>query len=116
MNGERKNFSFFVSPHTTIHKTPLQKAELIYEKHAGTLLRPTYNIKPEEVKFTTHDITLNCEGGKEANYDISISGLGWVSIMGKGIAQFVLHIPPEIKYFVRKPLMPFEVDDKGLQK
>ena len=116
LNGERKDFTFFVSPHVTIHKTPLEKAQLIYENHAGELLRPTYNIKPNEVQFEKHNISLKCDSWEKANYDISISGLGWVSVQGSGIAQFMLHIPKEIGYHIRDPLMPFEVHEKGLQR
>ena len=116
LNGERKNFSFFVSPHVTIHKTPLEKAQQIYDDHAGELIRPSYNATPKEVKFVTHDITLKCESWEKANYDVSISGLGWISVEGQGIVQLRLHLPEGISYFVREPLMPYEVGEKGLEK
>ena len=116
LNGDRKDFSFFVSPHVTIHKTPLEKAQQIYDNHAGELLRPTYDIKPQDVKFVSHNISLKWNGWDKANYDISICGLGWISIQGEGVAQFLLHIPKDIQYHIRDPLMPFEVSEKGLQK
>lgn len=105
-----------MSPHVTIHKTPLEKAQSVYDNHAGELIRPTYTAKPHETVFEHHDLILKCEDWELANYDISISGLGWVSISGKGIAQMRLHIPKNIKHTIRDPLMPFEVQDKGLNK
>lgn len=46
LSGEDKFFTFCVAPHVTIHRTPIQKAESVYEKNAGTLLRPAYNTEP----------------------------------------------------------------------
>ena len=48
-----------------------------------------------------HEITLNCTNFKLANYDIVVDGLGWVSVQGKGMATFILHLPPMINYHVR---------------
>ena len=116
LSGERKDFTICVSPHVTIHKTPLEKAKKIYDDHAGELIRPTYTAKPEETEFVHHDITLKWDTWEKANYDIAISGLGWVSVTGIGIAQFRLHIPEGIKFSIRDPLMPYEANEKGLEK
>ena len=45
LNGDDKQITFFVPPHVTIHKTPITKADDVYLKHAGILLRPTYTAK-----------------------------------------------------------------------
>jgi hypothetical protein len=45
MSGDDKEFTFFVPPHVTIHKTPILKADSVYIKQAGILLRPTYNAR-----------------------------------------------------------------------
>ncbi|CAI2386276.1 unnamed protein product [Moneuplotes crassus] len=116
LSGERKNFTFFVSPHVTIHRTPFDKADSVYESQAGLLLRPTYTSVPEETEFVSHDIDLKLESGSQAGFDIAISGLGWVSLTGKGFIQLRLRIPKEIKFSVRPPLMPFEVNERGLSK
>lgn len=44
LSGDDKFFTFLVPPHVTIHRTPIIKAESVFEKHAGTLLRPIYNM------------------------------------------------------------------------
>jgi hypothetical protein len=80
LSGEDKQFTFFMPPHVTLHRTPITKAISVYEKHAGRLLRPTYNLKPESVEFVPHELALNCDDYKLANFDISIEGLGWFSI------------------------------------
>ena len=58
LSGDDKFFTFFVPPHVTIHRTPIAKAASVYAAHAGTLLRPSYNNKPEEVVFESHDLAL----------------------------------------------------------
>ena len=52
----------------------------MYLKHAGTMLRPSYDSKPEEMEFIKHELALNCDNFKLANFDIAIEGLGWFSI------------------------------------
>ncbi len=51
LSGEDKFFTFLVSPHVTIHRTPISKAHDVYMKHAGTLLRPTYSTDPSSTTF-----------------------------------------------------------------
>lgn len=43
LNGEDKQFTIFTPPHVTIHKTPIVKADQVYYRQAGILLRPTYD-------------------------------------------------------------------------
>lgn len=64
-----------------------------------------------------HELTLNCVDYKQANYDIVIEGLGWVSIQGRGTANFILYIPENVHYHIRDdPLRPFEANQRGLKK
>lgn len=116
LNGERTNMTFCMSPHVTFHRTPLEKGQKIYDDHAGNLLRPTYTSKPEETEFETHEISLKMDDWYKGNYDLAISGLGWISFTGQGVIQLLLHIPKGIKYSIREPLMPFEVEEKGLDR
>jgi len=60
---------------------------------------------------------LNCVSYKEANFDIVIDGLGWVSLQGKGFASFMLHIPKGVKFHIREdPMQPFEANNVGLKR
>ncbi len=73
------SFVCYLSNAINIHRTKLEKAEEIYEKHLGELLSPpTYeelNILPP---FTKHSFKIS-KGSKK---DIVISGLGWISVEG----------------------------------
>jgi len=51
LSGADKYFTFFVPQNITIHRTPSERAEEVYLKNAGTLLRPTYDTEPEKVEF-----------------------------------------------------------------
>jgi hypothetical protein len=67
--------------------------------------------------FEKHDVGLTCFDHREANFDISIEGLGWFSIQGKGFVNLNIVVPPGIKFHVRDdPLCKFEVIDKGLKR
>ena len=64
-----------------------------------------------------HQLALTCDNYKEANFEISIEGLGWFSVQGKGFINMLLHLPKDVKYHIRsEPLFPFEVIDKGLKR
>ena len=61
---------------------------------------------------------MDCTDFRTANYDVSIDGLGWFSVQGKGFVSIYLNLPYGIKHHVREsPMRPFEIKDKGgLQK
>ena len=80
LSGDDKYFTFFVPPHVTIHRTPLLKAPSVHEKHAGTLLRPAYSVDPTRLEWQVHELALNCDDFRLANFDVSIEGLGWFSV------------------------------------
>mmetsp|Transcript_16489 Transcript_16489/g.27999 ORF Transcript_16489/g.27999 Transcript_16489/m.27999 type:complete len:185 (-) Transcript_16489:319-873(-) len=42
LSGKDKFFNFYVSQNVTIHRTPFDRAQEVYDNRAGTLLRPTY--------------------------------------------------------------------------
>lgn len=91
LSGDDKYFTFFIPPHVTLHKTQTLKADSVLENHSGTLLRPVYSLSGMEL--VKHEISLNCNDFKEANFDISIEGLGWFSVQGKGFITIMLHLP-----------------------
>lgn len=51
------------------------------------------------------------------NFDIVINGLGWFSISGKDFIDFEVYLPEDVQVYIReKPMMPYEIMDKGLKK
>jgi len=114
MSGEDKYFSFFFSHNVTIHRTPMLNAEDFFSKHAGRLLRPCIT---KDVNLKKHTFNLKCEIFSILNFDICITGLGWFSISGKGLAQLEVYVPDGVTVTLRnKPIMPFEIKSRGVKK
>ena len=114
LSGSDKSFTFYVPQNVTIHRTPLARAEEVYLNRAGTLLRPTYDERPEEIEFERREVSLDCTDFGKANYDIAIEGLGWMSIQGKGFTSMLINLPFGIPHHIRdSPMRPWEVKDKG---
>ena len=71
----------------------------------------------KDLKLKQHEFNLKCDKFSLLNFDISIAGLGWFSISGKGFCQLYVSVPENVKVTLRdKPLMPFEIKDKGVKK
>jgi len=117
LNGDDKYLSFFLSQNVTIHRTPLLNAEDLFNKNAGTLLRPAITKDISELNLVNHNFNLNCQIFSLLNFDVVITGLGWFSISGKGLTQIEVHVPQGVNVYVRsKPLMPYEIKSRGVNK
>lgn len=117
LNGDDKNFSFFFSHHVTIHRTQSINVAELMRRQYGKLLRPILKAEFKDVKMKEYEFNLKCDKVFILNYDINISGLGWFSISGKGFTQLLVSVPEGVKVSLReKPLMPFEIKEKGLKK
>lgn len=118
LSGADKYYTFYVPQNVTIHRTPFDRAEQVYLDRAGTLLRPTYDEKPESIEFEQRPVQLECDSFTTANYDISIEGLGWFSIQGVGFVDMFINLPFGIRHHVRSSAMrPWEIKDKrGLDR
>jgi ribosome biogenesis GTPase A len=117
LNGEDKFFSFFLSHNVTIHKTNLLNADDFFAKHIGERLRPVIAGSLDELKLTKHSFNLVCNMFSLLNYDISIAGLGWFSISGRGFMQIDVYVPEGVNVYLRKkPLMPYEIKKGGVKR
>merc|ERR1712238_624081 len=80
-------------------------------KHEVGILTPP--LDPSRMKeigeFETHDLEIDGCGWKEASADITLRGLGWVSVTGSGTVKVRVSVPKGIGLSVRPPLMPFDI-------
>lgn len=114
LSGSDKYYNFYVPQNVTIHRTPFERAEAVYLDRAGTLLRPTYHESPDKVEFERHPVQLECTDFSKANFDISIEGLGWISVQGKGFVDMFINLPFGIRHHIRDSAMrPWDLKDKG---
>jgi len=104
-------FTFFVSNDIKLHPTDSSKADEFVKAHVGTMLTPPLSLERMEQigEFEHHDVEIEGAGWKEAAADISLRGLGWVSVTGAGTAKVRISVPKGIGFAVRPPLMPFDV-------
>ncbi|PHA00954.1 ribosome biogenesis GTPase YqeH [Bacillus pseudomycoides] len=100
ISGGRRSFTCHLSNRLTIHRTKLEKADALYEKHAGELLNPP---TPEELEnmpeLVKYEFTIH-----EPKTDVVFSGLGWVTVNEAG-AKIAAHVPKGVSVSLRKSLI-----------
>lgn len=104
VRGPRQSLVVYVDNDLYIHRTKLEKADEVLQKHHGTLLIPPTG--EEAVKalppFVKHSFKIKPTG---MTTDIVISGLGWISLQGKQEANVVVHAPKGVSVGMRKGLI-----------
>ncbi|XP_038256825.1 nitric oxide-associated protein 1 [Dermochelys coriacea] len=113
-------FSVVASNLLPVHVTTLEKADSIYQKHAGkTLLKVPMGGEERMKEFPPlipEEITLEGIGTLEAVADIKLSSAGWVAITAhlEDKLQLRAYSPEGTTLMIRKPpLLPHIVDIKG---
>ncbi len=99
VSGGRRSFTCYFSNEINIHRTKLDKADQLYEEHAGGLLKPSVEENGKPIALKAHSFSL-----KEPKMDVVFSGLGWITISDPG-AQIVVHVPEGVSVMVRKSLI-----------
>ncbi|MGX7091292.1 ribosome biogenesis GTPase YqeH [Hutsoniella sourekii] len=70
--GDRSALTFYMANDLYMHRTKTERADEVYQKHAGDLLSPPSQAVPSD-QWVKQSIRLN---GQE---DVAISGLGWLT-------------------------------------
>ena len=83
IKGDKINVSFYTSNDLYIHRTKSINADNIYKTQILKLLVPPHNEAELERLSETKEVMFNIESGA---YDLLISGLGFVHIVGENIA------------------------------
>ncbi|MDZ5470908.1 ribosome biogenesis GTPase YqeH (plasmid) [Bacillus sp. 31A1R] len=100
ISGGRRAFTCHFSNEINIHRTKMENADSLYEKHVGEMLTPPRQEQldhfPELVK---HEFTI-----KEAKTDIVFSGLGWITVNEPG-AKVAAYVPKGVHAMLRKSLI-----------
>ena len=82
IKGDKINASFYTSNDLYIHRTKTINATNIYETQKTKLLVPPYSLEELNRLSETKEVMFNIEDGA---YDLLISGLGFVHIVGANI-------------------------------
>ncbi|MBM4762368.1 ribosome biogenesis GTPase YqeH [Bacillus sp. B15-48] len=100
LTGGRKSFTCYLPNELNIHRTKLENADSLYEKHVGDLLTPP---REEEIdtfpELVRHEFTI-----KEPKTDVVFSGLGWVTVNDVGV-KVAAHVPKGVQVILRKSLI-----------
>ena len=83
IKGDKINISFYTSNDLYIHRTKTINAENIYETQKLKLLVPPHNEEELSRLLKTKEVIFDIEEGA---YDLLISGLGFVHIVGNNIS------------------------------
>lgn len=107
IKGDLKYLTFFVTNLCSVHKTKRVLVEDVYKRQAGKLLYPSFD-NPETVEWEKTTVEWTGSVKERADKDISIHGLGWISISGLGDAIFDIYVPKGVGITIRPALMPYE--------
>ncbi|XP_042307038.1 nitric oxide-associated protein 1 [Sceloporus undulatus] len=121
LQGDRPSwFSVVASNLLPVHITTVEKADAVYQKHAGqTLLKVPMGGEDRMKDFpplSSQDVMLEGIGEAEAVADIKFSSAGWVAVTAHSNNKVHLrcYTPKGTALTVRKsPLLPYIVDIKG---
>ncbi|XP_029021288.1 nitric oxide-associated protein 1-like [Betta splendens] len=113
-------FSVVASNRVPVHITSVEKAEGVYEKHAGHILLGVPVGGPERIKkfpvLVPQEFGLEGRGYLEAAADVKLSSAGWVAVTAAAGDQVSLrvHGPEAAGFGLRSPpLLPRIVSLKG---
>ncbi|WP_136606601.1 ribosome biogenesis GTPase YqeH [Paenibacillus dokdonensis] len=102
IQGARQSFTCFLSSRLNIHRTKLEKADALYQEHAGVLLAPPDKENLGQMpEWTRHEIRVP----KGARMDLFISGLGWMKVNSDQGALTAIHAPKGVKVLARPSLI-----------
>lgn len=100
VTGGRTSLTCYIPNDIMIHRTKLDNADELYQKHAGELLNPPRKDHMDEFpKLIPHEFMI-----KEAKTDVVFSGLGWVTINEPG-KKVTAYAPQGVNVTIRKSLI-----------
>ncbi|MBA4531099.1 ribosome biogenesis GTPase YqeH [Brevibacillus halotolerans] len=102
VRGERQPFACYLANDLYIHRTKLDNAEEVLEKHHGEMLAPPSGEAAKALlPFTRYTLKIDTNGPT----DIVIAGLGWIALQGKVKGVVEVHVPKGVSVGLRKGLI-----------
>lgn len=100
VKGSPHSFVFYVDNDLRLHRTKLEKADQLYEKHKGELLSPPSKKTLAQIPpFVKHSFTI-----KKGKTDVVIHGLGWMAVTEPGVSV-VIHAPRGVGVSIREAII-----------
>lgn len=100
VKGKRTPFVCYFSNELRIHRTKLENADSLYNKHKGGLLSPPGKEYADEFpEFYRQEFSI-----REDKTDIVFSGLGWIMIPEGGVVVRT-YVPKGVSVYLRDSLI-----------
>lgn len=100
LKGGRRSLVCYVSNELLIHRTKLEKAGELYEKHKGEWLSPPSKQYSDRFPpLVRHEFSIG-----DGKTDVVFSGLGWVTVP-EGNVTVAVYAPKGVRTFIRKSLI-----------
>ena len=121
--GQSAVVTCFVSPKVTVHICDSDRATGVLTRKAGTFLFPPHMegsshsgcVHPiVDSSWVKHRVDVYA-GPSKTHDDISIAGLGWISISGQGHKCLDVWVPEGVKVFRRPSMLPEYIRRIGSQ-
>jgi ribosome biogenesis GTPase YqeH len=97
VSGDRQSVVCYFANQLPIHRTKLENADAIYEKHLGEMLIPPCGECGDHLRdLVTHKFTIK----PGANLDLVVSGLGWFALRGQS-CEVKVHVPRGVDVSIR---------------
>lgn len=100
--GARQSFTCYMSNAIHIHRTKLENANDLYDKHKGVMLVPPPIERLDDLPPLAKHRFHIAQGGEQ---EISISGLGWIKMNSDAGATIDVHAPSGVKVVLRNALI-----------
>jgi ribosome biogenesis GTPase YqeH len=102
IEGERQGFTIYCANQLDVHRTKLENADNLYQKHLGELLKPPLEDDSDLLRdLKVHSFTIK-SGHPQ---DIVISGLGWITLRGRYWTKVKIHAPKGVDVHLRRALI-----------
>ncbi|NJP36521.1 ribosome biogenesis GTPase YqeH [Alkalicoccus luteus] len=98
VKGNPGSFVVNMSNELPVHRTKLENADQLYEKHAGGMLAPPTGKETAFPAFKKSSWKLPA-----VKTDLVISGLGWITVHAPG-AEVMLHVPEGVQVSMRESI------------
>lgn len=100
LSGDRSSFSIHAANGVPIHRTKLENADSLYERHLGDMLSPPSGQSLEGFPpLVRHEFSI-----KKEKTDLVISGLGWITVQHPNVVVAV-HAPKGVNVLLRPSLI-----------
>ncbi|MBU0278651.1 MULTISPECIES: ribosome biogenesis GTPase YqeH [unclassified Gemella] len=99
--GDRQSFTIYASNQIDLHRTKLENADNLFEKHLGEMLAPPFK---DNLSIFSETIKKSFKIQNKKT-DIVISGLGWITVNSDLGCEIDIVLPKEIEVFTRDSII-----------